>query len=52
MSYVLCPVCGEVCALDGTNGVLIHILAFHAESEMGRAVMRELARLPLPESVR
>ena len=52
MEWVICPCCSEVLPVDGPGGVLVHLIAFHAKSDIARRVMAELSRLPLPESAR
>jgi hypothetical protein len=48
--WVRCRVCGELFPLDGPFGLLPHVIRQHADSPMGREVLRVLAREALPLS--
>jgi hypothetical protein len=52
MTWIICTYCGSVVAPDGPDGLFVHLLAWHPDSADARWIMRELARLPLPEPVR
>jgi hypothetical protein len=49
VTYVLCPVCWEISELEGPDGVFVHLIAFHPSSDAAMFLMRELAKLPLPQ---
>ena len=44
----VCTECGEWVEVDGPDGILAHVIAFHPRSDLAQRVMRELAHLPLP----
>ena len=50
--YAVCPVCGGLFDLMGTNGLMVHLVGFHPDSDIAQRVMRELITMPLPEPVR
>jgi hypothetical protein len=49
LTFIICTHCGAVVQPDGPDGLMPHLLAFHAESAEAQWIMRMLATLPLPE---
>ena len=45
MGFTRCPVCGGRFRLEGTDGVLAHVTAFHPFSAESRWIARQLALL-------
>ena len=49
--YIECPICLGLFALEGTDGLFPHLIAFHSETELGQRVIREIVHMRLPEAV-
>lgn len=48
--YAVCPVCGGLFELMGPDGLMVHLVGFHPDSDLAQRVMRELLTMPLPVS--